>query len=426
MLNILYILFVLIMTVTTPFCETTGISYISLLIPFIFFGKREYILSFILYASIIFYRVPPGIPIMPLLIIGYAISLIVNERIQRLGYEVNVKKLSLFILSIAFLTYSCYSSITGSYDSLFKTIVFIALLYYATYDKNCDIKLLQRLLVFASVCGLIFWAFKISLMPDISMEGRRSISMLHNPNVVARGASLMIIIVFFARQFWDSTLPKILLDICIICGFLTIFFTGSRMGIMATIITMILCMYWGSSNKESRFIKIAFVGIILLVLGNIALNLLNIDIGRYATGFTSEIIEGDARLASSQVLWTHAISQHPIKGVGLGGDNSLYFLEYVPDADNLIIDILTQLGIIGLCTIVILLIKSLKAIKANIKNRRIQFKHLVLPLGILISQICFSLTETVFDELTLWYALAITYIYINSILYGASRIYRCS
>lgn len=414
------------MAITAPFCEATSISYLALFMPIIFFGKREYLLSLILFASLLFYRVPPGMPIMPLLIYLYIASIIVNERLVRFKWEVNIKACILFIAACGYLALSCYTSLSGSYDSLFKMITFIALLYFAIYDKSCDTKLLQQLLLIASVIGTICISAKLILSPDMSMDTRASISEFHNPNVVARGVAAMILVMFVGRRFWRKVIPNIFLDGTILLGFIAIFLTGSRMGILSTIITIATLLYMGSKNKNTRAINFVLIGALLIFISAVFISITNINLGRYATGFTSNIIEGDARIVSSQLLWSSAISQHPFTGIGLGSDNSKLILEYVPDADNFIIDALTQVGLIGFTAMIYLFIMSIRQLNSLKKYKGVQLSVIALPMAFLISQIPFCLSETVFDELMMWYSFALAQIYINSISNGATSIYsRC-
>lgn len=416
-MTLLYIFTILIMAITAPFCEATSISYLALFTPIIFLGKREYILSLILFASVMFYRVPPGIPIMPLLIIMYIGSIII-ERIIRVRWNINIKALILFLAACGYLVLSCYTSLSGSYDSLFKMITFIALVYFAVYDKSCDTTLLQKLLLIASVVGIVGIAAKLILSPDMSMEGRASISAFHNPNVVARGVAAMILIIFVGRKFWGRYIPNIILDGTMIIGFIAIFLTGSRMGILSTIITIFVLSYVSSKDKKTRSFKFAFIGVIIIGLFSVFLSVSDIDLGRYEQGFASETIEGDARVASSHVLWENAITKNPLMGIGLGSENSEWFLEYVPDADNFFVDALTQVGIIGFAAMFILFIISFRSLNKYIAKDSRNISLVALPFAFLISQISYCFSETVFDELILWYTFALTQIYINTTKYG--------
>ena len=275
MILTLYIILILVMTVTSPFCEATTISYISIIIPIIFFRRREFILALVLFSTVLFYRIPPGIPVMPLLIIIYIGSIIMG-RIERLKWNVSLRALILFLASCGYITLSCYTSITGSYDSLFKMITFIALLYFSIYDKEYDTLLFQKLLLIASVIGTIYIFFILMVSPDMSIAGRYSISAFHNPNVVARGVVAMILIIFVSRRYWTKTLPNIILDGTMILGLISIFLTGSRMGILSTLITIVILLYVGSSDKKNRVIKFAFIGTILIGFFSVFLSMSNV------------------------------------------------------------------------------------------------------------------------------------------------------
>lgn len=413
MIFALYVFLILIMTITSSCSESTGISYIALIIPIFYLKKREYLLGLIFFSSAIFYRIPPGIPILPMLIVLYICS-VMSERLYRKKWLINIKSITCFFLASLFLVYSCYTSISGSYGVLPITLLFISLVYFSVYDSSCNIPLLQRILLITSIIWIIFITYILLFNPYIYEEGRRTLSSFHNPNVIVRGVSFMSMVVF-TSLFTSFKGLKFLLKVgVLLMSLFANFLTGGRMGIIAIIFAIAVCLYYGAKNR-AQIMNYVFgavaIGIVIIPI----FSLIDVDFGRFEGAFTKEALKNDVRIVSAGILLDEAILEYPMTGVGLGNINSEQILDYVPDADNMYIDILTQLGIIGFVSITVLILSAFRRMKKILYQKKLPFKELALPMSFIILQVPFSLSETIFDELYIWYSIALTNIYINSI-----------
>ncbi len=415
--NIVYVLYI---ALTAPICSETALSIAVPLIALFFIKKREFLLSSLFFTSIFFYRIPPdsGIPISPIFIVLYILSYIIFIRLNSLNKLRLSSKTILSALSvITLMVLSCMFSITGSYSSLPIFILFILLLYYSKYDKCFNVELFEKLLFSGAVIAILYIFFKILLAPYISLDGRRGLFEAQNVNATARGISMLIIVfVCFAVK-----LKKQFLWLPVIVGIISIILTGSRTGLLATFITLFLMAWIYTNNKARLFnyclcslpILATILAIIFKILGNIGMGE---SIERFASILSLDTILKDTRLVSWELLLAYILQYRSIwYGIGLGNVNSKEVLEYVPDGDNMYIDTLSQVGIIGLLVLisyitsrVILLIKS----QNSITNRNRFF--FFLPIGLILQQLTFSMTETIFDEIALWFTMGISYLYINN------------
>lgn len=408
-----YIVLILLMTLTSPICESSSISYLALLLPLMFIGKSEYLLSLILFSSCVFYRVPPGIPISPILIILYVLSVIIAERINKRQYYINISLLIGFLLAIGYIFYSCKTSITGSFAPIDKFLAFFLLIYISIYNKSCNVSLLQKLLLITSLIAIPYIVLRLTLFPYIYID-RPTLSSTINANVVVRGLSVMIIMIFISRNIALKGVPNYVKYIVIILGIWGIFITGSRMGIIATIFAMVVVLYLNSEKKNKK-IKNTFGLIVVALAGMFVLSSFDVNLGRLEAGLSKEAIENDPRMFSAIILWNEAISKNFFTGIGLGSENSETILTYVPDADNFFVDLLTQMGVIGLSIVVILLVSSTRKLFKYRKKYNLRFDAIALPISVIVLFVPFMFSETVFDEIFIWFFIAITNIYANSI-----------
>lgn len=402
------------MGLTAPFCEATPISYLALFIPILFYNHREYILALILLSVGLFYRIQPGIPLSPILVMLYIGIIIVDEKFFKLNWNIKIGALICFISAIFFIFISAQNSITGSTAQISSYVFYFSLIYFSIYDRSCNIKKLERSLLLASVIGVVFVLMWLIVNPTLTEEGRFSLSAFHNCNVVARGLAIMTVIIFATNNLSLKGVKGAFKIGVVLIGLFAIFLTGGRMSFVASIVTMALCFLIENRHQGKLFNYI----LIILAIGLISTPfflVLEIDFGRFEGLFSSNTIESNARMTSGEILWHQAITKNPFMGIGIGNENSMYILEYIPDADNMYIDALTQVGIIGLSAIIILIISSIRRLVKYTQTNKRRFSSIAIPISLIAIQIPLSFTESVFDEMAIWYAIAIVNIYINNL-----------
>lgn len=417
-LHLFYIILLLFIAITSPICGSNYISVFVVIASFFYIHKSEYLLNLLLFCLVFFYRIPHHIPVTPIITVLYVMSVFTRTRLVDLHHiKFNIRLLILAITTIIFLYYSCYYSITESYSQLPLFVSFILLLYFSTYDRSLNLKTFQKLLYISAIIGLSYIFIKLIIAPHY-VEGRRGIFAQQNVNATARGISMLLVILCYrlytkyANRFVDMSLLSL--------GLFSILLTGSRTALLSFGVTIYLLVITYANNKKKILTSTMLTGIAGLILYTL-ISFVDIPfLERFTDMLSVDTIMQDTRIISSGLLIHRAIIPNPLWGVGLGNENSEFLLGYIADADNLYIDMITQVGFVGFFAFVILIImvlkKTLHYIKYDKRNKAVLF----VPLALMYQQLSFTLTESMFDELGLWFAIALMIIYINSVKYGVS------
>ena len=423
---VLFVLVLVFMALISPVSGENVISYGLLPLLCVFYGKKEYLISFFVFSVLVFCCIPPAIPLSPFILVLYIVSVITTERLLRLrSIRFRPWDFVLLVSCIFFLYLSCRYSFSHSYGKLPIFALVVMMIYYANIDRGINLLLLNRLLRIVAIVGIIYVFLKLTLFPVVTEEGRRGLSIVQNVNSLGRGLAILVLIFLNDLFLTRKKIDYVYIVLCLI----SIFLTGSRTSLLATLAS-ILCILYIYSTRKLLIVKYTVCVTFIIAVVFIILNSLNFaGVARYLDIFSLEKILANTRFYTWAILFTEVIPENWLWGIGLGNINSEMILEYVPDGDNMYVDVLTQLGVVGLIMLLSLIISRF----VRLNRFRLMHEHLgvylFIPLGLLFQEFFFSFTESVFDEMTFWFTISLTFIYINALeRYGKRSvgIYRCS
>ena len=192
--------------------------------------------------------------------------------------------------------------------------------------------------------------------------------------------------------------------IFVIIGFISVIFMGSRGSMFAGIIIAAI-IYLKSENKY----KITILLLLLLALPFMGILLHEEVLSRFKI---SNLIEdkGSGRFTLWEIIITYIISNNKILfGIGYGGDNVREivkedFFGVSLDADCFYVDLLAQMGIIGLVLLFYFLARIIKFDKKNTLNNSLIFLSLLVGIG-----------ESMLDWNLFWFIIALAFVNKNAI-----------
>ena len=152
----------------------------------------------------------------------------------------------------------------------------------------------------------------------------------------------------YANRFVDVSLLSL--------GLFSILLTGSRTALLSFGVTIYLLVITYANNKKKILTSTMLTGLAGLILYTL-ISFVDIPfLERFTDMLSVDTIMQDTRIISSGLLIHRAIIPNPLWGIGLGNENSEFLLGYIADADNLYIDMITQVGFVGFFAFVILII----------------------------------------------------------------------
>lgn len=222
-----------------------------------------------------------------------------------------------------------------------------------------DIQLLYKYMFVAAISASVYLLLKLTLAPEWYVAHVDNISLLNlmnaqltiseeiNPNTVAQCALMNLLIMFsyaMDNRKWRWVIPAIL-------SIAVMIMVGSRTSFIALLIIPVTSfVLWAKTSRKIKVLAIAAViAVAPLLLQQVYQANERLDIDTIVDD------DGSGRFNTWESLWESVIPANPISGVGFGRIN-LTRLGYAVDADNLYIDSLAQMGIVGLALLMIILV----------------------------------------------------------------------
>ena len=259
------------------------------------------------------------------------------------------------------------NSLSGDITAGVKMCIALLPLLLVPVFRFDDKKMMNYLLITAIVSS-IYITIKLIFDPMLfipedynkfsNVDLQITISKYINPNTVAQALFLLYIIIYMYlinNRKWYLLLVALL-------PILSIVLIGSRT-VFVTLLAVSLMMYlYISRTRMTR--KIFFV-IIAVFLGSLVYNwVLSINDRLILTSIMDD--RGSGRFDTWQYLFKNVIPTNLMFGIGYGMTN-MYDLGFDVDADNMYVDALTQMGVIGLSFIALILVSIWKRIRRNME-----------------------------------------------------------
>lgn len=400
LLKLVFIFELVLLGVTASVCDASNISIVALLLGLMTCVRKENTLCLIFASSCLFYRIPNGIPISIVFIVFYVLqSLFVPHRKDE--NRLKLKRVIILLLSIGYIYVSCLTSLTGSFSRFIPYVLFFLFVYSCDNTYQINIAKFQENL-FLSCCVVVPCILLTQLIHPVYLGTRVTISKEFNCNQLARNIVMTVpvfmLFIWRYRKYWAF--------IFVFVAILSVVLTGSRTSLLALFTTF--CIMLMIFKKRKALLLLVLSGIIISMTYSV---LITSEYSRVAE-ISDKAVSEDLRLISSAILIDKVIKPNLLFGIGLGNENTEKVLGFISDSDNFFIDSISQVGLIGFFALAYLLIYSIKSI-VKLKNRAHNKFISFLPLSFMVVQLCYIMTETCFDEITFWYAIAVSMIYKN-------------
>lgn len=335
----------------------------------------------------------------------------------RLRLRANTVKFAVLLtmLNLGSLIYAL--SLDGWLDGFLAMTLNITVFLITVGYRWDDAKAVRSMFESVGMTLVFFVAFLIGGHGVFDLRsGRLSLSSTVNPNDFAMSLaqlSFVPIVGFLGAKRMGRRLAWGLL--LAISAFILLS-TGSRSSMFGLFLgVMFLVLSRNTSLRSFRGWKRAFLLVVLfggLYLGWMLLGTLDQSVaGRYTVGSILQA-QGTGRLIIWSNLFRYVIPQHLWFGVGLGGKNVVASLAnigglYIKPAHNIVVDLITQLGMIGFLIYACFFIVTYRhAARASFVS------PLVLPwVAMFVASIGIGIGETVFFNKLLWVSTAMCWKY---------------
>ena len=212
-----------------------------------------------------------------------------------------------------------------------------------------------------------------------------------NPNTAAQIIAVLSIILFIAvmrlRKFKDGIILALLFNLN------TLIQLGSRTSFYALAICFVFYLFFATHISKGR----KFFLMLLTAVGMYVL-LQFIDMMENRLFYTTILEdEGSGRFVSWTRLWEEVVPKYWLRGFGFGREN-YSILGYHFDADNLYLDLLCQLGVIGSTIFYVLHFRMMRRVSAA-RKRSVGMEMMFF---MLLSYLISGLGESVFDFPLYW------------------------
>jgi len=321
----------------------------------------------------------------------------------------------LFLLVILLFSFiSTLTSISQDFNAFFQILMNVVMFFIITNLVVKDTKVFLEILIFTFILTLFFYIATLVINWDIvsfqiSIGDRVSLDERFNPNrfsmALVQMSSGLVGYFLIKRKF---TLYKLIIILIILISIFLIFISGSRSSLIGIIGALIFSQLF-LSNSKNIYKRISG----LLILGGailIAYNLVNLIDPHILDRFTiASILEsgGTGRLNIWRVLFSEVIPENLLFGVGIGGENVIIaispYLTLPKPAHNFIIDMLVQVGIVGVFIFMLFYVKNVIKIFRNIKYN----PYLSIPVMMILAAIFNGIGETIYLERFFWNSLAL-------------------
>lgn len=383
-----------VLLLTDPHSSLTTIALISaslLLMP--------YPVAFI--PLIMVSSVSSSITVVPgLAAIFYYIPLYLLSCIIRKKRKVRIKNFLPLIFVFAFwLLVSSYNSVSGETAlALRMLIAIIPLAFGALFIMN--LRDLNKLMVITAIFSSIYIIAKLIYSPILystgdelvmtSVNSGLTIAKEINQNTLAQFLLINYLIVFVSA----IEQKKNLLFLFCLPQLSSMLLTGSRTIFLSAIIISLIVFILSTSISKTK--KIALI-LVILFLGSSIMGFIVQTNSRMAF---DTIIEdrGSGRFDTWEKLFQYTIPDNLLLGIGFGRENYTR-LGYLVDGDNLYVDILTQLGLVGL----IIFFYLLFTIFFNLRKIKTPYSKVAQSLILFI--LLGGIGETMFDSFLCWYVI---------------------
>lgn len=318
------------------------------------------------------------------------------------------------ILLMVWVLLTGWHSVSGNMVPSFVMFFELALLVLMTKVRLFDAEFSRRCILLiaamATVCFTLialFHPFQVELNgSELSMMARPIIrlSVLPqiNPNITSR-IIIVNFVILIAEAFRSRRMGMTLFALL---NVVPIMLCGSRTSLFSMFVVVIIAIL---SSHRINWKTMALVGTFLLLFGILYTFGAGLNGSKEMT--LSSVVEdaGSGRLYTIVGLFDSVIPNHLLMGIGVGRDNYTQ-LGFGYDADNMYVDVLTQMGLVGF----FLLFFMYFVFMCDYLSRRVFYCDKLLARLVLLVFLLLGVGYTVFEGLGFWFALTLLVFFRNS------------
>lgn len=318
------------------------------------------------------------------------------------------------VLCIVLIIYNFFSSslsLSGNFFTFYVMLQNLLVLFLIQRQNNVNIEKLSQMLFWSSaivMAGIAIQAMYSGVTFDTTE--RYSTEYTNGNNFAMMCAQLgAVFIAFFILQ--KNISFKLISLMFLVISIVIIFLSGSRsslIGLLTTIIVLPLISSEGLSLK--KIFLVAIIVAPIYVLYNYAMES-DLYLLRRFTYESVTISGGSGRSELIAQILTEVLPNYFLFGVGIGGAN-IMAAGIAKPCHNIIIDPLSQLGIVGFVLywsmIIPILITSFRRIKMD--------KIILLPLALFVVALINGIGETVFYEKFFWNSISLCLVFSQAIV----------
>lgn len=349
-------------------------------------------------------------------VIFFCVGALLNMLVKQRKLKYMSETLMVFVMLalgilLSFVSVYGYTAFPLSY--VFNLALFFCLMNFVVQDSDCIIRQLYKY----TLLGIVFIAVLVLQNgTDVLLGARMTIDSDVNANQIAMGLAQMVAVVIShsiinKRGIFDYALLFVL--------FAGLFLTGSRTGLIAAFVCIFVTYFvgiWKSASKRKKFKSVVTAVLVGVLICGLYLFLAK-KAPALMSRFTYENVAstgGTGRLDGWIALLTQALPGHYICGIGFEPMNAYYAVQSIKGvghgSHNLLVEILTKSGIVGLVIYATFFFNAFKNITRNLRH----CYELLMPFAMIVAILLNGIGEDVLTTRFLWFGAGLVYVFLNA------------
>lgn len=401
---------------TTLYYTIVGLSLFYIRKPVVIFP-----VFFIATMSDTFFAIRVGLSVGRFLSLIMIASCVVRWHICRV--QLNSNNFILAVVLVVFTAFSAWLGYDGGSNIIIIMLMNLSVFFLFSRIPDVDLTKLMVVLSIGVFLFLIMMYLKASLEGAFLFEERYNANDEVNSNRLAImaeqcGAVLLGFSFFFEnKKLKFVNILRLLYVLGVIIAGYLILATGSRSGLLALLGALFLCVLLVVVKRKGKRNNLIIL-IVVVVLGVVYTAVSKMD-NKIMDRYTVENVQsnGGAGRADNAEVVLAIFQDHLLFGSGIGTRNMHVLIKksgYYGDAShNIIIDPLTQMGIIGFGLYLILILQVIRKGFRITKSKEVAYFMAIIPF---VAAVINGIGEVIFYEKLFWNDMALLVLAYNTMV----------